>query len=201
MKKYIASIFAAALFMLIPEAALPVPVSGAYFYNVASSTLTRAPDSTQYIANATVCLAKTVTACSPLTISLANTNAGRGMINRVTLIKNGSTVTSATFTVWFFSAAPGIASPTQYDNTAYNGPRAADMPNFIGSASCSSPTATSDSTSQVWYECTLNNPNTGGALVFQALSGSTTINALITTTNTYTPSSSETFNVFVSGMY
>ena len=194
--------FLTALMLLIVEPAFAVPTSGAYFFNVPSSTLTRAPDTTQYIANTTVCLAKTVTPCAPITVSIAGTKAGKGMINRLTLIKNGTTTTSATFTVWLFSAAPGVASPPQYDNVSYFGPRAADMPNYIGSASCSSPTVTSDTTVQVWYECTLNNPNSGGMLVFQSLAGSTNINALISVNATYTPPiQSETFNVFLSGMY
>jgi hypothetical protein len=75
------------------------------------------------------------------------------------------------------------------------------MPNYIGNASCSTATATSDTTAQVWYECALSNPNTGGALVFQALTGATTIDALVSVTAAYTPASGETFNVSVSGIY
>jgi hypothetical protein len=174
---------------------------GSYFYNVASSVLTRASNTTQYTANTTVCLLASVTACAPITISIANTNAGKGLINRVSLLKSGSTTTSANFTVWFFSAAPVVTTPAQYDDVAYAGPRAADMPNYIGNAACSTPVVTSDTTASVWYECTLSNLNTAGALVFQALSGATTIDALISVTATYTPVSAETFTVYASGIY
>lgn len=172
-----------------------------YFINIAGSTLTRAPDTTQYAANETVCLAKTVTACAPGTIAIANTNAGKGLINRVTLLKSGTTTTLASFTIWFFSTAPGLTTPTQFDATPYTGPRAGDMPNYIGSATCNTPTATSDTTAQVWYDCTLSNPNTSGALDFQAITGSTSINYLISVTAAYTPVSSETFIPYVSGLY
>jgi hypothetical protein len=175
---------------------------GSYFVNVASTTLTRAPDTTQYTANTTVCLAKTVTACVPITASIATANAGKGLITRVSLLKSGTATTSANFTVWMFSAAPLLTTPTQYDNVAYVGPRAADMPAYIGSAVCSSPVATSDTTAGVWYDCTLSNPNTGGALTFQALSGQTYIDILVSVNATYTPAAnSETFIAYLSGIY
>ncbi len=176
-------------------------VTGSYFYNAASSTLTRASNTTAYSANETVCLNTSVTACAPLTVTLAQTNAGKGIINRISLLKSGSSTTNASFTVWLYSAAPGVASPAQYDATAYSGPRSADMPNYIGSASCTTATATSDTSAGVWYDCSLSNPNTSGALVFQALSGATTIDALISVTAAYTPASAETFTFYVSGIY
>lgn len=175
--------------------------TGSYFTNVPGSTLTRASNTTTYTANTTVCLAASVTPCAPITIPIANANAGKGLINRVTLLKSGSTTSNAQFTIWFFSAAPGVASPSQFDNAAYSGPRTADMPNYIGNAVCSTGTATSDTSAGVWYECTLSNPNTAGVLDFQALSGSININALISATAAYAPASAETFNVFVSGLY
>jgi hypothetical protein len=183
----------------------PMPVSGNvagnYFTNVAGSTLTRASNTTPYAANETVCLLTSTTVCAPITVSIATSNAGRGLINRVSLLKSGSSATNATFTIWFFSAAPGTSSPSQFDATAYTGPRAADMANYIGNANCSTPTATSDSSAQVWYDCVLSNPNTGGALDFQALSGATNIDALISVTAAYTPASAETFIPYVSGLY
>ena len=176
-------------------------LANSYFYNVASSTLTRASNTTTYAANTTVCLNTSTTACAPLTIGLGATNAGKGLITRLGLLKSGPTTANAAFTVWLFSAAPGVTNPAQYDGVAYAGPRAGDLPSYIGSATCSTPTASSDSTAQVWYECSLNNPNTSGALVFQALAGSTNINALISVTAAYAPANAETFNVYVSGIY
>jgi hypothetical protein len=176
-------------------------VAGQYFTNVTGSVLTRPADTTAYVANETVCLLKSITPCAPGTIAIANTNAGKGLINRVTLLKSGTTTASANFTIWLFSAAPVLTTPTQFDSTSYTGPRAADMPNYIGNATCNSPVATSDTTAQVWYDCTLSNPNTSGALDFQSLSGSTSINYLITVTAAYTPVSAETFTPYVSGLY
>ena len=179
----------------------PMPSSGSYFTNVVSSVLTRASDTTAYTANTTVCLLKSVTACAPLTISIAQTNAGKGLITRISLLKSGATTTNANFTIWLFSAAPGVASPAQYDNVSYTGPRIADMPNYIGSAVCATPVATSDTSAGVWYDCSLSNPNTSGALVFQALAGSTNVDALISVNAAYTPVSAETFTAYVSGIY
>ena len=175
--------------------------TGSYFYNTTSSVLTRASDTTAYTANTTVCLLKSTTACAPITIGIASTNAGKGLITRVSLLKSGSTTTNASFTIWLYSAAPTTSTPTQYDNVAYTGPRAADMPNYIGSAVCATPVATSDTSAGVWYDCTLSNPNTAGALVFQSLAGSTNLNALISVNAAYTPVSAETFTAYVSGIY
>ncbi len=174
--------------------------AGSYFYNVAGSTLTRASDTTAYSANQTVCLSKSQT-CVPGTIAIANINKGQATINRLSFLKSGSSTTSATFTVWMFSAAPVLTSPTQQDATAYTGPRAADMPNYIGNAACSTATATSDTSAQVWYECVLSNPNTAGALVAQAVNGTVNIQYLISATAAYTPANAETFTPFVSGFY
>lgn len=179
----------------------PVTATQSTFNNVVGSTLTRASNTTQYAANETVCLNTSVTVCAPGTISIANTNAGNGTIIRVSLLKSGSATTNASFTIWFFSAAPGTTSPNQFDATGYTGPRAGDMPNYIGSATCSTPVATSDSSAQVWYECTLSNPNASGALEFHALIGSTNINYLISVTAAYTPASAETFIPYITGFY
>jgi hypothetical protein len=177
-----------------------VATNSTYFNNVASTVLTRTANTTAYSANETVCQS-TSSACTPLIISIANSAAGRGLINRISLLKSGSGTTNANFTIWLFSAAPTLTTPTQEDATAYTGPRAADMPNYIGNAVCSSPVATSDTTSQVWYDCTLSNPNTAGALDFQAVSGQVYIEALISVTGAYTPASAETFTVYASGIY
>lgn len=179
------------------------PVAGSYFTNVTSSVLTRASNTTAYTGAQTVCLLVSTTVCAPITISIANTNAGKGFITKINLLKSGGTTTNASFIVWLFSAAPGTATPSQFDATAYSGPRAADMPNYIGSAQCTVPTTTSDTSAQVWFECTLSNPNIGGALEFQALSGATTIDALLSVapSSPYVPVSAETFTVYASGFY
>lgn len=176
------------------------PCSG-YFNNVAGSTIARPADTTAYTANTTVCAAKTVTACVAGTFQVGIAPQGKGVITRMTLLKSGAAKTSASFAIWLYSAAPTLTSPTQFDNTAYSGPRAADVPNYIGEALCTTPTATSDTSAQVWYECTLQNPNTAGALYFQAQSGATTISYLMSVTAAYTPASGETFTPYVSGMY
>jgi hypothetical protein len=75
------------------------------------------------------------------------------------------------------------------------------MPNYLGNAACASPVATSDTTASVWFECTLSNPNTSGALVEIPVNNTRTINYLIAVTAGYTPVASETFTPYVSGFY
>ena len=179
----------------------PLPTAGAYPGMIAGSTLTRANNTTTYTANTAVCTNTSTTVCAPITISLALTNGGKGIINRVTLLKSSSTTTNASFNIWFYSAAPTTANPSLFDDVNYTGPYAADMPNFLGSATCSTANATSDTSAQTWYECSLNNPNTAGAIEFQAVSGTMQIDALISVTAAYAPAAQETFKIFVGGIY
>lgn len=174
------------------------PNSGSYFTNVAGSTTIRTTTTATYTANTTVCATG---GCVAGTVAIASATAGKGLINRVTLLKSGSVTAAANFTIWFFSAAPTLTTPTQNDNVAYSGPRASDMPNYIGNAQCTTPVATSDTSAGVWYDCTLSNPNSGGALDFQALAGQTYVNYLISVTGTYAQASGETFIPYVSGLY
>ena len=85
---------------------------------------------------------------------------------------------------------------------AYVAPFAADLPNYIGSATCSTPLLTNDASAKVWYDCVLSNPNTAGAYPFQSVPGqSDNINAIIEVTAAYAPASAETFQIFISGFY
>lgn len=172
-----------------------IPCEGASASLIAGSVLTRPADTTAYSANQTVCAAKSVTACVAGTIAF-----NRQIINRVSLLKSGTTTASANFIVWLFSAPPILTVPTQFDSVSYTGPRAADMPNYIGNATCATPVATSDTTSQVWYDCTLSNPNTAGALSGQSAYPFGTVYYLISVTAAYTPVSAETFTPYVSGL-
>lgn len=211
------SLFAAVVSLLALTAAAPVlaqqapmavQAQGKQFFNIASSVTTRSANTTQYAANTTVCAA----ACVAGTIAIPPAQfagqpgltptgyPGQGGIASIRLLKSGSATTAANFTLWFYAAAPGLTSPTQNDGTAYTGPRAADMPNYIGNAVCNTPIATSDTSAQVWFDCTLSNPNTAGALWAQWVRG-TEVNYLISTTATYTPANAETFQAFASGFY
>ena len=181
-------------------------ISGSFYYNVPSSVLTRPANTTSYTANTAICANTSGTVCAPLTVSVGNHASGtlNGEVQTIRLLKSGSTTTNATFNIWLYSSAPTVTAI--YDNVAYVGPFKADLPNYIGSATCSTPTLTTDGTESVWYDCTLNNPNTAGAFTFQTLPGTTgliadQIDAIIEVTGPYTPSSQETFQVFISGFY
>jgi hypothetical protein len=169
---------------------------GTYFVGIAGSTITRPADTTTYTANTTICAAKSVTTCVPGTVNIGS--SGGREIQRVYLLKSGSTVTSAQFTIWLYSATPGLTNPTQFDNVSYTGPRAADMPNYLGNATCNTPVLTSDTSAQTWFECTLSNPNTSGASPWINVSS---ISYLITTTAAYAPTSAETFTPYFAGFY
>jgi hypothetical protein len=182
-----------AIFTVGPVLAQQQGPSGGYFSNIPGSTITRSANTTAYAANQTVCQSAS-TACVPGTIPVPSQGK---IINRVSLLKSGSSTTNASFTIWFFALTPGLATPTQEDATSYTGPRAGDMPNYLGNATCSTGVATSDTTAQVWYECTLANPNTSGATVTAAYP----VYFLISATAAYTPASGETFTPYVSGLY
>lgn len=183
-------------------------IIGAYTGMTPGSVITRPANTTPYGTNQTICGATSGTVCAPGTISIAGQQGGSGVFNgrltakRVTLLKSGSTVTGANFTMWFFSAAPGTATPNQFDGTSYTGPRSADMPNYLGNAQCANPAATSDTSAGVWYECTLS-PSTNGALILQAVLGTRVVYYLITVASgsTYTPASLETFSPFMGSVY
>ncbi len=194
-RKWALAALAAWVLSIGPAVAQGVP----YFSNLPGSVLTRAPDTTAYTGSQTICLAKTVTPCAAGTINLPTT---KGIINRVSLLKSGSTTTAASFIIWFYSAPPLLTGPVQFDAGAYTGPRAADMPNYLGNAACATATATSDTSAGVWFDCTLSNPNTAGAMDF-AFPGSGTIYYLITVaaSSAYAPANGETFTPELSGFF
>jgi hypothetical protein len=185
-----------------------VTARGQQFVNVVGSTTTRSNNTTAYSANESVCAA----ACVAGTLAIPpaayagqpgiapSGYQGQGAITSFRLLKSGSSTTNADFIVWLYAAAPLLTSPTQNDATSYTGPRAADMPNYLGNAACATPIATSDSSPGVWYECTLSNPNTAGALIGQWLHG-TEVNYIISVTAAYTPAASETFTPYIGGFY
>lgn len=172
----------------------PFPTS-ATFGNI-SSSVTRAANTTTYTANTAVCGSATVV-CSIngggiLTFAMP---ASSGIVAKFELLKSSSTTTNATFNVFLFTALPTV-STTVKDNAAYVGPFAADLPNYVGEATCNGPLATNDGTAQTRYDCLLSNPNISGALPW---SGSSTLYGLTEVTAAYAPASAEVFTALVGG--
>jgi hypothetical protein len=210
-----AAVIALAGFLAIPVLAQTViadksgsvqAIIGAYPGMVQGSTITRTANTTAYAANQSVCGATTVTLCVPGTVPIAQIAGGRVTAKRVTLLKSGSSTTNANFNIWFYSAVPNLTVPNQFDATSYTGPRSADMPNYLGSATCSNGTATSDTSPGVWYECAIN--GSASALVLQAAttltinsSGTRNVYYMLSAVGAYTPASAETFIPFVGGQY
>ena len=82
-----------------PPAPPSSTVTGAYPVLIASSTMTRPANTTTYTANTAVCATTSVTPCVPMTVSLATTSGGKGLINRVLLLKSGPTSLYASFNI------------------------------------------------------------------------------------------------------
>jgi hypothetical protein len=161
-----------------------------------TGSITRIANTTVYAANELICLYASSTACAPIQVTIAGANAATGTLGRVMLGKTGTSLTGATFTIWFFSAAPTTTS--MYDHTAYVGPFAADLPNYLGSYTCNAMQATNDGTAQAFSECT---PTAGqGWMQYQTLSGQKYVDALITVTGAYTPISGEVFTIYANSL-
>ena len=178
-----------------------ITVSGAYLGPVVPGTTTTRPaNTTAYGANTIVC----GSTCAAFTVNIAQGPSGpgvqKGRISRVGLLKSSSNTANASFTIWFYDAAPTI--PVAGDQSAYVGPYAADMPHYLGSASCATPNATNDATAQEWYECSIQNAALMEATIkAQAALGASFIYGVISAAAAYTPGSGETFVPYVTGYY
>lgn len=151
--------------------------------------ITRAANTTAYAANEIIC-ASTVSDCSPIQVTIAGANAATGTMGRVLLVKNGSGLTNATFTIYFFSAAPTLTGV--HDASAYVGPIYDDIFNYLGSYTCNAMQATNDSAA-AFSECVPTAPQ--GWMQYQTLSGEEYVDAVIVATGAYTPANGETFTI------
>lgn len=156
-----------------------------------SATVPRPANTTPYASGQAVC-ASTSSNCTPLQVTVAGATGATGTIGRVWLLKSGAGTTNASFNVSLFSSAPTVTSV--HDASSYVGPFAADVPNWIGDWSCTTPTPTSDGTAQQKYECIPTSPTSLNQ--YQALGGQTYVDAMIWTAGAYTPASGEVFTVY-----
>jgi hypothetical protein len=161
-----------------------------------TGSIIRAANTTAYAGAAAqqlICLNNSVTVCAPIQVTIAGTNAATGTMGRVTLEKTSTTITGATFTIYFFSGAPTTTS--KFDASAYPAPFAADITSgaYLGSYTCNAMQATADATAQAFSECTPTAPQ--GWMQYQTLSGQTFVDALLVVTGNYTPSSAEVFTI------
>ena len=156
-----------------------------------SATVIRPANTTAYASGQAVCASTSVN-CTPLQVTVAGATGATGTIGRVWLLKSGSATTNASFNVSLFSSAPIVTSV--HDASSYVGPFAADVGNWVGDCSCTTPTPTSDGTAQQKYECIPTSPTSLNQ--YQALGGQTYVDAMIWTAGAYTPASGETFTVY-----
>ena len=160
-------------------------------------TLIRWTTTGTYNANSTVCATVAPTVCAPIPIQVTKIPSSTGIITNVTLSKSTNVTSSASFVIWFFSAAP--VTTTQYDNTAYVAPFTADYTagSVIGFATCSTAVQTNATTGQgAYFACT---PSGNGYLPFHTVPGSQNIYALLEVTGAYAQASNEVFTIQLGG--
>ena len=189
-----------------------VPVTTNVIYNAVSSVMTRYSNTTAYAMNLTsnppvlgetVCATLSPTICVAQTVTVTTANGGNGTVLKTRLVVGNLTgaltnSTNATFAGYLFTASPTLTA--QYDATAYDGPRAADVPNYIGYVTCGQGYWTSDASNpSLLYDCTLSGTAVGSALSFTAGGSQKTIYIVPVVTGNWTPPSAATFISYLSG--
>jgi hypothetical protein len=149
-----------------------------------SASFTRPADTTAYAQNDLV--ANSTTAASVVPMSFGLNASGRwGIIRGARLYKSGTTVTSATFTVFLFTASPG--TPTNGDNGAFG---VASSAGFLDSFAIDLATgALAGGTTGV------KKRSAALAIPFCFPTANSKLYALLRADAAYTPASSETFEL------
>ena len=153
-----------------------------------SNTITRPADTTAYASGDLVANSTTAGSVTPFSWSNAVKFPGGPIrIERVRLVKSGTSITSALFRVHLYNQTP--ASITNGDNGAW----LTSIAGYIGA-----------------FDITVDRAFTNGAdgagltltstpMTAKVASGSTTLYALIEARGAYTPASAETFTLLIEG--
>ena len=167
-------------------------VSAGASKHLVSSTLTKISGGGTYTsatttAPETICLFASVTACSPMTMTVSATASVTGNITQLNLMKSTTGATGATFRIYAYQAAPTL---TGVFNTSTYLALLADITSgaYLGSWECTSQIINTDNS---YYSCTSNNPSGNNA--FNLTDG--ILRFVILATGAYVSGSSETFNV------
>lgn len=172
------------------SAADPFPVAGPTGARVAA-TLTRPGDGNVYAAND--CVANATSGATYTTFSnVARVNAGSGYVVKARLVTNQSTCT-ARFRLHLFHTAPTAIN----DNAAFT-LLDADKANKVGELTFPS-AVTEGSGSDAAYAQLTPGGQGGVPLHFVAAGGSRTLYGLLETLDAFTPASSQTFWLELSG--
>jgi hypothetical protein len=135
----------------------------------------------------------------PMSIVVQNTVQGPNYIIGARFRSTaGSAISGASFKIFLYSKPPTTTSLV--DGSTYVAPYAADLPNYIGSLTCSSMAPTNDGTAQYYSECSISS-QIASALRFTGSAVSTTLYGLPTVTTGYVPAANEVESVDVATGY
>lgn len=163
-----------------------IPMAGSILTLNPSANFTRPADTTAYVVGDLVANSTTAGSVVPLSFATAaRVAAGSFVVRKVRLHKSSTSVTSASFRIWLFTATPTIA--TTGDNGVFTTVVSGGA-GFIGTSTISSMLALAD--------CAVGNAaaDTGSDMMVDLTSG-TTIYALIEARGAYTPGNAEVFTV------
>jgi hypothetical protein len=187
-----------------PSAALPLPVGGTVAINTlaninGSGAVTRPANTTAYTGGQLIAN-NTGGNVSPTQITVTGTNAGTGKITAAFAETSYTGASAPPTQYWHLFSNAGITVASLKDQSAYVGPYAADITDgyYIGTLTCASWQKTNDGTAQ-WFSPCSGNDQMIAALPFKALSGTTSLYALVETgAGGYTPLSGEVETLLVS---
>jgi len=152
-----------------------------------TGSFTRPADTTAYASGDLV--ANSTTAGSVAAVELTHvghTRAGTGIIRRVTLAKDGTSVTNTDFRVHFFRADPSTV--TNGDNGAFS---VSGVDDYLGSADVTIDQAFTDG---AWGA---GAPNVGSEFMVRLGPALISLYALVEARAAYTPASAEVFTIGV----
>lgn len=143
-----------------------------------AASFTRPADTTAYASADLVANSTTAGSVVPLSFATAaNSSAAGGIVNRIRLLKSGTTATNGQFRVHLYTASPTVANG---DNAALSTNKAAD---YLGYA---------DVTVSAFTDGCAGVSSSNLGLTF---AGSTTLYALLEARAAYTPANAEVFTV------
>lgn len=155
-----------------------------------SANFTRPADTTQYASGDLVANSTTAASVAALSFSVARITGGTGLIRRAKIVKSDADATGATFRLHFFDADPCSTAPTNGDNGALSLSASVDEDMYMGSIDIDL-SALPDifAGGNVGWGA----PTEGQEIAFNV----DTVYCLIEARGTYTPASSEVFDVFI----
>lgn len=158
-------------------------VTAGGFTAVPAASFNRPADTTAYAVGDLVANTTTAGSVVPLSLTIARTLGGSGIIRRVRIRKTGTSLTNASFRVHFFSSWPTVANG---DNGVFSSSGSAS---YFGSADVSM--------TQTFTDGAFGSTDSGFSDIQFNLTSSQLIYALVEARGAYTPANGELFTVSV----